>query len=72
MLYKLKACGVVGPILGILESFLQERSLNVVLDGQYLPLYITNAGVFCVFKCFYSRKTKRLAWHRNLATAMAY
>ena len=37
--------GVVGPILSILESYLQERSLNVVLDGQSPPLYITNAGV---------------------------
>ena len=34
LLHKLKAYGVVGPILGILESFLQEPSLKVVLDGQ--------------------------------------
>ena len=42
LLHKLKAYGVVGPILNILESFLQERSLKVVLDGQFSPLYITN------------------------------
>ena len=45
LLHKLKAYGVVGPILSILESFWQERSLKVVLDGQSSPLYITNAGV---------------------------
>ena len=43
LLHKLKSYGVVGPILRILESFLQERSLKVVLDGQTSP--ITNAGV---------------------------
>ena len=36
---------VVGHILNILESFLQERSLKVVLDDQSSPLCITNAGV---------------------------
>ena len=45
LLHRLKAYGVVGPILSIMGSFLQERSLKVVLDGQFLPLYITNAGV---------------------------
>ena len=45
MLHKLKAYGVVGPILNILESFLQECSLKVVLDGQSSPLNITNVGV---------------------------
>ena len=44
-LNNLKAYGVVGPILRILESFLLERSLKVVLDGQTSPHYITNAGV---------------------------
>ena len=34
LLNKLKAYGVVGPILRILESFLQECLLKVVLDGQ--------------------------------------
>ena len=42
---KQKAYGVVGPILIILESFLQESSLKVVLDGQSSSLCITNAGV---------------------------
>ena len=36
-LHKLKAYDVVGQILSILESFLQERSLKVVLDGQSSP-----------------------------------
>ena len=44
LLHKLKAYGVVGPILSILESFLQELSLKVVLDDQSSPLYITNGG----------------------------
>ena len=38
MLHKLKAYGVVGPILSILESFLQECSLKVVLEAQSTPL----------------------------------
>ena len=45
LLHKLKAYGVVGPNLRILESFLQERSLKLILDGQTPHLYITNAGV---------------------------
>ena len=45
LLHKLKAYGVVGPILGILEFFLQERLLKVVLVGQSSTIYITNAGV---------------------------
>ena len=45
LLHKLKAYGVAGSILSILESFLKERSLKVVLDGQSSPLYNINAGV---------------------------
>ena len=45
LLHKPKAYGVVSPILSILESFLQGRSLKVVLGCQSSPLYITNAGV---------------------------
>ena len=44
-LHKLKVYGVIGPILRISQSFLQVRSLKVVLDGQTSPLYTTNAGV---------------------------
>ena len=40
LLHKLKSYGVVGPILGILESFMIERSLKVVLDGQSSPLFL--------------------------------
>ena len=39
------AYGVVDPTLSILESFWQERSVKVVLDGQSSPLYIINAGI---------------------------
>ena len=45
LLHKLKAYGVAGSILSILESFLKDRSLKVVLDGQSSPLYNINAGV---------------------------
>ena len=45
LLHKLNAYGVVGPILSILESILQEHSLKVVLDGQSSALYITNARI---------------------------
>ena len=42
----LKAYSVVGPILSILESFLQERSLKAVLDGQcsHSPLISSMLG----------------------------
>ena len=43
--HNLKVYGVDGYIISILESFLQERSLKVVLDGLSSPLCITNAGV---------------------------
>ena len=45
LLHKLKAYGIVGLIISILESCFQERSLRVVLDDQSSPLYITNEGV---------------------------
>lgn len=45
MLHKLKAYGVVDSILSILQFFVNERSLKVVLDGQSSPLYNINAGV---------------------------
>ena len=45
LLHRLKAYGVVGLILSNLESFLQDRSLKVDLDGQSSTLCITNAGV---------------------------
>ena len=45
LLHKPKAYGIVGPILSISESFLQGRSMRVVLDGQSSSLCITNAGV---------------------------
>ena len=45
LLHKLKAYGVVGLILCILESILQERSFNVVLDVQSSPEHRTSAIV---------------------------
>ena len=45
LFHKVRAYGVAGRILSILESFMQELPLKVVLDGQSSPLYITNAGV---------------------------
>ena len=50
LLHKLKAYSAVGPIIRILASFLPERSLEVVIDGQTAPLYITNAGVPLICK----------------------
>ena len=40
LFHKLKAYGVISPILSILESFLQDRSSKVVLDGQSSPLIL--------------------------------
>ena len=45
LLHKLKAYGVGGCILSIVESFLQDRSMKVVLDGQSSTPYEINAGV---------------------------
>ena len=45
LLHKLKAYGVDGSILSIIESFLLDRALKVVLDGHSSPLYNINAGV---------------------------
>ena len=45
LLHKLKSYGVGGMILDIVDSFLRERALQVVLDGQSSTLYNINAGV---------------------------
>ena len=46
LLHKLKAYGVVSPIPCIFESFLQERSWKVVLDGQTSPLISPMMSLF--------------------------
>ena len=45
LLHKLQAYGVLGSVLNIITSFLQERALKVVLDGQSSAVYNINAGV---------------------------
>ena len=51
LLHKLKDYDFVGPIRNILEFFLQECPLKVVLDSQSSPLCITNAGIRDLFWC---------------------
>ena len=45
LIHKLKAYGVGGCMLSIISSFLQERTMKVVLDGQTSASYVINAGV---------------------------
>ena len=45
LLHKLKAYGVSGPFLDIIKSFLSDRKIRVVLDGQSSSSYSINAGV---------------------------
>ena len=45
LLLKLKSYGISGRILSILKSFLTNRKMKVVLDGQSSDLYFLNAGV---------------------------
>ena len=48
LLHKLKAYRIGGCILSIVVSFLQDRSMKVVLDGQSSTPYEINAVVSCV------------------------
>ena len=43
--YKLKSYGISGQILGFISSFLNNRLLGVVLDGEFSQEYPVNAGV---------------------------
>ena len=43
LLHKLKAYDVMGSILSIIESFLQDRAIKVVLDGQSSTPHNINA-----------------------------
>ena len=45
LLHKLSSYGVKGKIFNIIQSFLQNRSLKVVLDGQTSSTFSINAGV---------------------------
>jgi len=45
LLHKLSAYGVRGRVLNIIRSFLQNRNLKVVLDGQSSSTFAINAGV---------------------------
>ena len=45
LLHKLRSYGVLGQIFGLISSFLSNRQLGVVLDGNSLQEYRVNAGV---------------------------
>ncbi len=45
LLHKLSSYGVTGPFLNIIKSFLSNRVIRVVLDGQSSVDYSINAGV---------------------------
>ena len=45
LLHKLKSYGISGQIFGLISSFLSNRWLRVVLDGQSSQEYPGNAGV---------------------------
>ena len=45
LLHKLRGYGISGNLLDIIQSFLSNRQLKVVLDGQQSSCYSINAGV---------------------------
>ena len=45
LLHKLKSYGISGQIFGLISSFLSNRRLQVVLDGESSQEYPVNAGV---------------------------
>ena len=45
LLHKLKSYGIAGQIFGLVSSFLNNRQLRVVLDGNSSKEYPVNAGV---------------------------
>ena len=45
LLHKLKSYGISGQIFDLISSFLSNRWLGVVLDGNSLQEYSVNAGV---------------------------
>ena len=45
LFHKLKSYGISGQIFGLVSSFLQNRRLQVVLDGNSSQEYLVNVGV---------------------------
>ena len=45
LLHKLKSYGTSGQITDLISSFLSNRWLRVILDGNYSQVYPINAGV---------------------------
>ena len=45
LLFKLKACGVDGELLSLLENYLENRKQKVVLNGQTSEWRKINSGV---------------------------
>ena len=45
LLHKLKSYGISGQVFGLIYSFLNNRPLQVVLDGKSSQQYPVNAGV---------------------------
>ena len=45
LLYKLKSYRISGQVFGLISSFLSNRWLRVVLDGEFSQEYPVNAGV---------------------------
>ena len=45
LLHKLKSYGISGQICGLISSFLNDRQLQVVLDGKSSQEYPLNVGV---------------------------
>ena len=56
LLHKLKSSGISGQLFGLISSFLNNRRLQVVLDGKSSQKYSLNVGVghtFVVIHFFY-------------------
>ena len=45
LLDKLRSCGILGQIFGLISSFLSNRWLQVVLNGKSSQEYLVNAGI---------------------------
>ena len=45
LLHKLQSYGITGKILSLMKSFLSNRKMKVVLDGQSSEFFSLNAGV---------------------------
>ena len=45
LLHKLRSYGISGKLLDIISSFLRDRKIKVVIDGQSSSIYCINSGV---------------------------